>query len=157
MATHSSTLAWKIPWTEEPGRLQSMGSQRVGHDWATSLSQGWDSYMTTPQKIAEKWSQRLDQNLCQTALEPHIFSRLIYNYRSHKFFGYLGHLTSTLFTKLGKDIPFRLVWPYSPRASGGASFHHSTCTGQVWHKMPKRKGKGCQGITLLSIRYRDCL
>ena len=38
MATYSSTLAWKIPWTEEPGRLQSMGSQRVGHDWATSLS-----------------------------------------------------------------------------------------------------------------------
>ena len=32
MATHSSTLAWKIPWTEEPGRLQSMASQRVGHD-----------------------------------------------------------------------------------------------------------------------------
>ena len=32
MAPHSSTLAWKIPWTEEPGRLQSMGSQRVGHD-----------------------------------------------------------------------------------------------------------------------------
>ena len=32
MATHSSTLVWKIPWTEEPGRLQSMGSQRVGHD-----------------------------------------------------------------------------------------------------------------------------
>ena len=31
MATHSSTLAWKIPWTEEPGMLQSMGSQRVGH------------------------------------------------------------------------------------------------------------------------------
>ena len=36
MATHSITLAWKIPWTEEPGRLQSMGSQRVGHDRATS-------------------------------------------------------------------------------------------------------------------------
>ena len=33
MATHSSTLAWKIPWTEEPGRLQSMGLHRVGHDW----------------------------------------------------------------------------------------------------------------------------
>ena len=32
MATHSSTLSWKIPWTEEPGRLQSMGAQRVGHD-----------------------------------------------------------------------------------------------------------------------------
>ena len=38
MAPHSSTLAWKIPWMEEPGRLQPMGSQRVGHDWATSLS-----------------------------------------------------------------------------------------------------------------------
>ena len=32
MVTHSSTFAWKIPWTEEPGKLQSMGSQRVGHD-----------------------------------------------------------------------------------------------------------------------------
>ena len=38
MATHSSTLAWKIPWTEDPGGLQSMGSQRVGHDQVTSLS-----------------------------------------------------------------------------------------------------------------------
>ena len=38
MAPHSSTLAWKIPWMEEPGRLQSMGSLRVRHDWATSLS-----------------------------------------------------------------------------------------------------------------------
>ena len=38
MATHSTTLAWKIPWMEEPKRLQSMGSQRVGHDRATSLS-----------------------------------------------------------------------------------------------------------------------
>ena len=36
MAIHSSTIAWKIPWTEEPGRLQSMGLQRVGHNWATS-------------------------------------------------------------------------------------------------------------------------
>ena len=38
MAPHSRTLAWKIPWTEEPGGLQSMGSLRVRHDWATSLS-----------------------------------------------------------------------------------------------------------------------
>ena len=34
MATHSSVLAWRIPWTEKPGRLQSMGSHRVGHDWS---------------------------------------------------------------------------------------------------------------------------
>ena len=38
MAPHSSTLAWRIPWTEEPDGLQSVGSRRVGHKWATSLS-----------------------------------------------------------------------------------------------------------------------
>ena len=38
MATHSSSLAWRLPWREEPGRLQSMGSQRVGRDWTTSVS-----------------------------------------------------------------------------------------------------------------------
>ena len=38
MAPHSSTLAWRIPWMEEPGRLWSMGSQRVGHDWVTELT-----------------------------------------------------------------------------------------------------------------------
>ena len=43
MATHSSILAWRIPWMEEPGGLQSMGSQRVGHNWATSLTQGFSS------------------------------------------------------------------------------------------------------------------
>ena len=46
MATHSSTLAWKISWTEKTGRLQSMGSQRVGHDWATSLDY-FTSYFIT--------------------------------------------------------------------------------------------------------------
>ena len=38
MAPHSSTLAWKIPWMEEPGRLQTMGTQRVGHDWSDSAA-----------------------------------------------------------------------------------------------------------------------
>ena len=38
MATHSSILAWRIPWTEEPGGLQSMGLQRVSHDWVTNIS-----------------------------------------------------------------------------------------------------------------------
>ena len=39
MAIHSSILVWRIPWTEEPGRLQSMGLQRVRHDWATEQPQ----------------------------------------------------------------------------------------------------------------------
>ena len=38
MATHSSILAWRIPWREEPGRLQFMGLQRVGHNWATNTA-----------------------------------------------------------------------------------------------------------------------
>ena len=50
MAIHSSTLAWKIPWTEEPGRLQSMGLQRVGHDWVTSCS---------PYKIVFRLNERI--------------------------------------------------------------------------------------------------
>ena len=48
MATHSSTLTWKIRWTEKPGQLQSMGSQRVRHDWATSLTHS----LTTEKIIA---------------------------------------------------------------------------------------------------------
>ena len=55
MATYSSTLAWKIPWTEKPGRLQSMESQRVGHDWMTSLSLGleWKVTFSSPVVTAE--------------------------------------------------------------------------------------------------------
>ena len=44
MAAHSSILAWKIPWTEEPGGLQFMGSQRVRHDWATKQHQQDSEY-----------------------------------------------------------------------------------------------------------------
>ena len=54
MAIHSSTIAWKIPWTKEPGRLQSMGSQRVRHDWLhvhihhTVQLSAWTSFRTFP-------------------------------------------------------------------------------------------------------------
>ena len=84
MATHSSTLAWKIPWTEERGRLQSMGSQRVRHHWATSLGLGlgvnllifWNLLVTTAYltltntewntvswSILQTWSNSLEGNL----------------------------------------------------------------------------------------------
>ena len=62
MATHSSILAWKIPWMVEPGRLQSMGSQRVGHDWATSLSLSLASQMVKNLlAMQEIWVQFLGQ------------------------------------------------------------------------------------------------
>ena len=57
--THSSTLAWKTPWTEEPGRLQSMGSLRVGHDWVTSLS------LFTFMHWRKKWQSEVTQS-CPT-------------------------------------------------------------------------------------------
>ena len=62
---HSSTLAWKIPWKVEPGRLQSMGSQRVGHDWLTSLSlfpfthwrrKWWPTPVFLPRESQGRWS-----------------------------------------------------------------------------------------------------
>ena len=59
MATHSSILAWKIPWTEEPGGLQSMGSQRVGHDLIIFLQKpSWDFFIAywspVPKRITTK-------------------------------------------------------------------------------------------------------
>ena len=82
MAPHSSTLAWKIPWTEEPGRLQSMGSLRVGHNWVTSLSlftfmhwrrkwqptpvflpgesQGWEAWWAAVYGVAKSQTQLSD-------------------------------------------------------------------------------------------------
>ena len=63
IAIHSSILAWEIPWTEDPGRLQSMGSQRVRHYWATSLSltktfkRGWNLRLNFRQKKKKKLKQ----------------------------------------------------------------------------------------------------
>ena len=51
MATHSSTLAWRIPWREEPGRLQSMGSQKAGHGRTTSLHFTNDSENDSPETL----------------------------------------------------------------------------------------------------------
>ena len=56
MATSSNILAWKIPWSEEPGRLQSMGSQRIGHNWVSKmqgLTNTWDVFFTGYTTIPE--------------------------------------------------------------------------------------------------------
>ena len=61
MATHSSILAWRIPWVEEPGGLQSTGLLRVGHDWVSSLSAPWGLclWMTAQQGVVQLYPVRL--------------------------------------------------------------------------------------------------
>ena len=72
MATHSSILAWQTPWTEKPGRLQSMGSQRVKHDQATehTHTHTWDSrsyhFLSTSLVTLIMWAGLRPQSLTQT-------------------------------------------------------------------------------------------
>ena len=75
MATHSSILAWTIPWTEEPGRIQSRGSQRVGYNWATK-------HILMIQEAREKsFKEKHKKN---------IFTELYYIYQYHKFTLFTG-------------------------------------------------------------------
>ena len=57
MATHSNTLDWKIPWAEEPGRLQSMGSRRVGHDWSDLAA----AAATEAEDIKKRWQEYTEE------------------------------------------------------------------------------------------------
>ena len=66
MATHSGTLAWRIPWTEELGGLQSMGSHRVRHDWVTSLSRLVMAFLPRSKRLLISWLQ----SLSTVILEP---------------------------------------------------------------------------------------
>ena len=64
MATHSSILVWKIPWTEEPGVLQSMGSQRVGDDWATNTFTPLSQKPLTIKGKTDKFNYNKSLNFC---------------------------------------------------------------------------------------------
>ena len=112
MATHSSTLAWKIPWTEEPGRLQSMGSLRVRHDWATSLSlftfmhwrrkwqptpvflpgesQGQRSLLAAVYGVAQSWTQ-LKRLSNSSSPEKCAWGTLGSSFESDHWFLYIPH------------------------------------------------------------------
>ena len=94
MASHSRTLAWKIPWMEDPGRLQSMGLQRVRHDWVTSLSLSylWTLEFSWPllhsPSGAKKVLLKLDKHV--------IFSQIR---RMHHFSFNSAHLLMSFFNK----------------------------------------------------------
>ena len=96
MATHSSTLAWKIPRTEECGRLQSMGLQRIRHDWVTSLHQEVQQIKTA---IFPSW---LLARLLAMLL-PRLEHRVNNLVRSLAMLGFLGHVS---FRNMGKLLFF---------------------------------------------------
>ena len=84
MAPHSSILAWRIPWTEEPGGLQSMGWQRVGHNWATSLSLSFTILQTEIQLCNCSLVVNLQRILVVLqSLPQHLFYSRKCQYRGH--------------------------------------------------------------------------
>ena len=99
MATHFSILAWKIPWTEEPGRPQSMGSQRDGHDWATSLHFIYYIYIYTHIRISDIYEIVCIIYIFQTYMK-------FYTLYIHIFISDMSEYTCCIFTY------FRYIWPY---------------------------------------------
>ena len=88
MATHSSILAWKILWTEEPGGLQSMGSQRVGHDWVANTKRRGQLWSVIWYRPSLYWSQT-HHSIQKCSLEG--FSTLQENWNS-KYCGIHSHI-----------------------------------------------------------------
>ena len=116
MAAHSSILAWKIPWTEEPGSLQSMGSQRVGHDWVTEhmhLPKGffysWHWFVIF--MVQPKWLKGLLIFLTVTLKDMN--NRLANNYfkiqTDNCLFFYKGHIQDSELVTLRMAIFLRTI------------------------------------------------
>ena len=105
MATHSSILAWRIPWTEEPDALQSMGSQRVGHDRATLLS----TFMVN-KNLNESFRKYMaaGENLVLTYRN---FDNLVLTYRNF----YIQTVLQRIELKIGHRVV--IMWGEKPRVS----------------------------------------
>ena len=135
VAPHSSTLAWKIPWMEEPGSLQSMGSLRIRHDWATSLSlftfmhwrRKWQpTPVFLPGESQRQWAPVYGVTQSQTRLKRLSSSSSSRDMYSISFIhlpvdGYLGHFCFLAVMKnatehtcpdFSVDIRFRFCWFY---------------------------------------------
>ena len=98
MATHSSILAWEIPWTEEPGGLQSMGPQRVIHDWGTSL------HLNVPIRKSEvflSFMVRLNPNILNIIV---VFINTYHDFIHLLYFTWFYFIYQTIKSVRAKDI-----------------------------------------------------
>ena len=159
MAPHSSTLAWKIPWVEEPGRLQSLGLIRVGYDWATSLSlftfmhwrrkwqptpvflpgesQGWGSLVgcrlwgrTRLKWLSKGNYQGFPGGVSGICLQCR-------RHRSRRFYPCVGKVP-------WRRIPWRGAW----RATWQATVHR---VAKSWTRLKQFSTHGCNGICHLPL------
>ena len=101
MAIHSRAIAWKISWTEEPGRLQPMGSQRVGHDWATSLP-------FTSTCFLKKY-------LCFLVLDKTMFNFFLNRFIEKPVMTASGQTESRLSIIVYRAVPFAFRWCFMLR------------------------------------------
>ena len=148
MATHSSILAWKYPWTEEPHRLQSMGSQRVGHDWVTSPSLSTHLKDSTTGKHGHCWQEKewrwkgivggetlRVHPLWQSRQLPHGAKILIFTSRNEasSSLAYIkkhSHSTYGCSQRLPSRVRSRRAWDESMKKWGGRLFAGSQTRAQ---------------------------
>ena len=131
MAPHTSTLAWKIPWMEEPGRLQSIALLRVGHNWATSLSLSC-FLMLIP--FVFFWNA-YDFNVWALNIVPEVSYDVLfsfYYYFFHFSFYYFFSVSSIYFHLLSSSSLIFLLPHYSTVGSLQKVFSLSYCIVHYW-------------------------
>ena len=171
MATHSSILAWKIPWTEKPGNLQSMGSQRVGHDWATSLSL-WPHKKTQNKRQSltlHSFTLPLFQGGVWTLCDP-----VDYSLPGSSFFFFFsdssvhGIFQARVLEWVAIAFSRRSSWPRDqiPVFCTVVRFFTNWATRKAWYQtfnyiytdiicIPERKASACMSLKALDYGYRE--
>ena len=147
MATHSNILAWRIPWTKEPGRLQSLGSQNTGHDWATNAHKTREDLLDSLFSHHQSSKRRQSNRLTFSQLEWESFWQ--YQVSWHHRQGW-SNSSSTTNKQLEKAFCFLAK-------SATLPFHWDTEAGQVIHQ--EKPSYSCYLVkeALLSPGTKDSL
>ena len=129
MATHSSILAWRIPWTEEPGRLQSMGSQSVRHNWTTNTHTHTHTHTPIYTPMSNIWESQFLHILINT------FSFWLFWWVCSG--GVAFWFCISLMTVLSPSVMSDSLWPHGPVAQGSSVHGYSP---------GKNTGVGCNTL-----------